>query len=675
MQPILPTQPSGGAGPVFFHRQPPPHRGVRVGICIVLATVFTLMQIHYSMRHGRLLYAPGYDDVGYFNDGLIRLKQFYDQSVQGLVRDYVHSPPHTPFSTFLAMGAFAVFGRHEWAPYAANGLIILGLLLFVDFLLRGTTLLQRILVYLSVLTLPYCAAAVSEFRPDIACGLLTAAGIVLLLRQPLWSGSNRHKVFAGLIFGAAILVKPAIFPVTVALLGLSLLLATICDWISFPRARRIETTSKSWMLVILPALAVMLPHFLLAGKYIIQYIQTAVSGRDKALWALKGDTQWQLVYYLTGKGGHDMLSSLLWLVAAIWLVGAILMLVEMNRPRVLRGVAFFVVTAAAYFIPAVNHMKSPFLAAAFYGLLLLGMVIVLRDLGTWFGIGRLGRPAGTVLLAVVLGVSAWLAKFPDSLGDPASPQTISRNRTLNEVYAALHQSAAKRISTRTFVTTAGELNAETLQFLALRDALPMNFADQHRSDDLNLYRQELDRSDYCIASEAGVDGIIDWLPSTRIQDQTLELVRTYGGFRQIAEVPTINGRRYFIFEKPGSFSGWDRIDGLAGEEGPYPQWQLPVVRWGLGNATTARFTADAGGVTLRIVARADIAGQVMTVELDGKPLMKHSFDQSGRFDTLDIPLPVTAGVHSVVLRYLKHDLNPDRPMAVLFQKLQITIAH
>lgn len=624
------------------------------------------------MRHGRLLYAPGYDDVGYFNDGLIRLKQFYDNSVEGLVRGYVQTPPHAPFSTFLATASFAVFGRYDWAPYAADGLIILGLLLFVDFLLRGATLLQRILVYLTVLTLPFCAAAVAEFRPDTACGLLTAAGIVLLLRQPLWTASNRYKVFTGLIFGAAILVKPAIFPVTTALFSLSLVLATICDWICFRMARRIETTSKSWMLVILPALAVMLPHFLLAGSYIVQYIQTAVSGRDKALWALKGDTQWQLVYYLTGKGGHDMLSALLWLIVAVLAVGAILMLIEMNRPRVLRAAAFFVVTAAAYFIPAVNHMKSPFLAAAFYGLLLLGMVIVLRDLGMWFGIGRMGRTAGTMLLAVVLGVGLWLAKFPDALGDPADPQTISRNRVLGDVYAALQHAAEGRSLTRTFVTSAGELNAETLQYLALRDSLPMNFADRHREDDLNLYRQELDRADFCIASEAGVEGVIDWLPSTKIQDQTLELVRSRGDFRQIAIVPTINGKRYFVFEKPGPFSGWDRIEGLAREEGPYPQWNLPVVRWGLGTATTAHFTAGPKGAVLHIVARADVPGQAMIVQLDGRVLIQHQFAKPGQFDTLNIPLEAQAGAHTVVLSYTKHDNNPDRPMAVLYQKLQVS---
>lgn len=674
VQPILPSHPPAVTGPAGLVRIPhisPPHRGVRILICSLLAVAFTLLQIHYSMHHGRLLYAPGYDDVGYFNDGLIRLKQFYDNSLAGVVDGYIHTPPHAPFSSFMAAGAFALFGRYEWAPYAADGLIILGLLLFVDFLLSGTGLTRRILVYLSVLTLPFCAAAVTEFRPDIACGLLTATGIVLLLRRPLWNAPNRYKVLSGLTFGAAIWVKPAIFPVTVALFGLTLLLATICDWISSHQSRRVESVSKSWMLIILPALAVILPHFLLAGQHIVQYIQTAVTGQDRNLWALHGDTKWQLVYYLTGKGGHDMLSRLLWLIAAVWAVGAILILIEMNRPRVLRAAAFFVVTAIAYLIPAVNHMKSPFLAAAFYGLLLLGMVIVLRDLGTWFGGIRAGRTIGTVLLATVLGVAIWLAKFPDSLGDATEPATIARNRVIQEVYATLHAAASGRSSTQTFVTSAGELNAETLQFLALRDLLPMNFSDEHRSDNLKLYQQALDHADFCIASEAGTNGVIEWLPSTKVQDQTLNLVRSRPDFHQIAAVPTFNGKYYYLFEKPGPFSGWDQIEGLAAEEGPYPQWKLPVVRWGLGPATIGHYTAGPRGAELHIIARADLENQEMTIELDGLELLKHKFAKPGHFDTLNIPLPNQPGPHTIALNYARHDANPDRPMAVLFVKLQL----
>jgi hypothetical protein len=166
--------------------------------------------------------------------------------------------------------------------------------------------------------------------------------------------------------------------------------------------------------------------------------------------------------------------------------------------------------------------------------------------------------------------------------------------------------------------------------------------------------------------------MIDWLPSTKIQDQTLELVRSHGDFRQIAAVPTINGKRYFIFEKPGPFSGWDRIDGLAPEEGPYPQWNLPVVRWGVGNTTIGQFTAGPGGAALHIVARADMPDQMMTVQLDGRTLVTHRFSKPGQFDTLEIPLAADSGTHTIRINYALHENNPDRPMAVLYQKLRIS---
>ncbi|HEY2944983.1 MAG TPA: hypothetical protein VGN09_21295, partial [Vicinamibacteria bacterium] len=108
----------------------------RVLLWIVLSAGFTLIIVQWSLRHGRLILPPTYDDVGYLADGLSRLEVLYRDRLPGLLAEHFRHPPHSPFSSYLALAGFALFGAHDWAPYASNVIIVLALLAFVDYLLR-----------------------------------------------------------------------------------------------------------------------------------------------------------------------------------------------------------------------------------------------------------------------------------------------------------------------------------------------------------------------------------------------------------------------------------------------------------------------------------------------------------------------------------------------------------
>jgi len=72
-------------------------------LCWFAVTVaFTASCIQFSCAHGRLIAAPGYDDVSYFCDGAERIEVFYFQGWPGLIRSYIDDPPHLPFFTTLA---------------------------------------------------------------------------------------------------------------------------------------------------------------------------------------------------------------------------------------------------------------------------------------------------------------------------------------------------------------------------------------------------------------------------------------------------------------------------------------------------------------------------------------------------------------------------------------------
>jgi len=194
-----------------------------------IAVVFTSAIVQYSLRDGRLVIPPSFDDVGYMADGATRLCNFYQMGALPAFQNYVQDPPHSPYSTLLATAAFAVFGIRDWAPYAANGLLILAYLAFADHLLRGLPIWQKLLATVVLLSVPISAMAVHEFRPDHASALLIVLGGILILERPFITASWRRLLTIGAIFGLALLTKTPTFPATLAMMFGTLFLGVAAD--------------------------------------------------------------------------------------------------------------------------------------------------------------------------------------------------------------------------------------------------------------------------------------------------------------------------------------------------------------------------------------------------------------------------------------------------------------
>src|SRR5689334_4706711 len=100
----------------------------RIGLYLVLSALFTMIMVNYSLRYGRLAVGPTDDDCNYMVDALQRLNILFHSPKQ-FAHNLIQFPPHSPFSSALAIVAFLVFGLHQWAPYVANGLIVFMMLL------------------------------------------------------------------------------------------------------------------------------------------------------------------------------------------------------------------------------------------------------------------------------------------------------------------------------------------------------------------------------------------------------------------------------------------------------------------------------------------------------------------------------------------------------------------
>ena len=184
-----------------------------------IAVLFTLFVVHWSERNGRLAQDITYDDVQYFVDGVGKQQALDGRGFPGLAAELVRRPPHSAFSTLLALASFEVLGVHDWAPYAFNLFVLVAFLLFCcrSFGDLPSTAFYCLLVF--CLTIPLALFCIHEFRPDFADALATVAfawfGLAAALGKE--EAASADAVRAGLLLGAALWIKPTVFAHTLAI--------------------------------------------------------------------------------------------------------------------------------------------------------------------------------------------------------------------------------------------------------------------------------------------------------------------------------------------------------------------------------------------------------------------------------------------------------------------------
>lgn len=122
------------------------------------------------------------------------------------------------------------------------------------------------------------------------------------------------------------------------------------------------------------------------------------------------------------------------------------------------------------------------------------------------------------------------------------------------------------------------------------------------------------------------------------------------------------------------YIGWQPLEGLGPPQGPFPEWDLPIVRWGIGLKTRLSFHSRATPAQLVMECRRNNSeNQTIEVLLNGEPVHRHAFDPAWEFVTIRVPLAPRQGPNQVELRYgnvVKAEAG-GQGRAVLFRKLQI----
>ncbi|MGA2584971.1 MAG: hypothetical protein ABSG31_16990 [Tepidisphaeraceae bacterium] len=551
----------------------------RILMQVVLAAALTAYSIHFSMLHHRLMWRPIGDDAFYFNDALWRLRTLHNGGLIAWLREFWNQPPHAPFSTLLAMGSFSVFGWHDWAPYAGNGLIVLGLLLAADWLIGPATWWQRLLVYGLVLSTRLPKMCIEEFRPDFASALASAIGVMFTLRKPMLRSRVIHPLVAGVWFGLAIFFKPTTFALSSIAFALSMALRMFMDYRrtipspgtpgegegggfssqsherpppqpspGVPEEGERGGIVKSFALALLGAAIVAGPFFIAGGREIFSYFYTNAFGDLQQVWAVHLSLLDSLRYYIDGQAGRFAIGQgQMYLLLAVAAAGVIIALIRGQWDKLKFAAALAGVMLVAYAVPTAAVVKNVFFGGLWQILLLMAAIRALHLLLTETR-GKWGQAA--FILACVLSICMFEKPMArEAYAGASDPRVIASNRLTADIYQAIKQRSS---TAYVFIPAEGQsVEPACLTYLAGLDGNALNFhpLDFARWNDEALIQQQLDAADFVIVGDPGNDEVRTNLPTIAGVAKYLADVQGRPDFQEIGFYPTANGKRYYLYEK------------------------------------------------------------------------------------------------------------------------------
>ncbi|MBV9122863.1 MAG: hypothetical protein JO112_05875 [Planctomycetes bacterium] len=410
------------------------------------------------------------------------------------------------------------------------------------------------------------------------------------------------------------------------------------------------------------------------------YIYQNAIGSGSSIWMYHGSKAEHLLYFLTGEGAQITFSAYSYVVAATLGAALLAVLVWGNAASRIRAVALSLATACAYAVPTLNKVKTPFFGLGFELLLLFCALLSLRFLfsGPWAK-GRLFRLTVGGALVVLAGIGLKSSAPCFNWGTRGDGRLGSVEQTCREILQAMKSTEAGR-PVKVFLTMhARPINQDTLQWLSRTSGCAYQFvAPALEQIDLDQVKLEMENSLFVLAFDSlSQDSSFDY-PSEHLAPATLRLARSLSCLSEVAAFPSFDGTVYHLFKNRfffGNFGGWSCQEGLNPLEGPYPQWDLPFpVRWGTGSQTRLCLeNRDGCPLRLLLSCRTDVAGQVLTICLDGQAVADCAVPASASFRDFDVLLPIREkGQHEVTIRYAVPDSRPQSGgRVVLYKSLQV----
>ncbi len=660
-----------------------------------------LTALRTSLATGRLSQDSTYDDVGYLIDGLQRVRLLHADGVSAFASDLVRRPPHSAFSTGLAIVGFLAFGEHDWAPYVANLLLVAGSLYLLATPFRQLGGWLPSLAPLALATVPLLQTAVIEFRPDYAVGLATAGFCALLVpcasRAP--APQDVRWGWAGVVLGLALLAKPPFLPHTLLLAGAMAGAIVVAH-------RGLRLFSRAWWnsaevrgaaRFLATGAVVALPYYAVNGAHVVEYFRTnTFSGRHAELWRVDGGHWGALRFFTIQPPVAEQLGFWFWVFLAVVVAG--LVAAAWRRQWRSFGETGLLAGAAALSLAVLvlGRHANQFFAVTFQ---LLLATAACRTVARWAdplhpqetepaaGVAPMNwRQAWRrrLLGGGLTGLALWQATLATPpTWFPLSPEArppLDVNRKILAALARESRESPAGAPPQVFLALAGSVSAPTLEWLALKARQPALFFDAHRAFDLGELLDNARSADFVVIGAADDAAYLAWLPANRLQTQ-LRTALLAEGFQLKERFPT-SGPPIDLLEAP-NHRATQRSDlsattqgatGFLDPEGPFPQWRLGRVQWGLYPESAIPLGGEGPRrITLHGSVRCE-SGRRIEGRVNGRSIGEHRQVHSG-FESFAWTFDATAADRVLVLVYESAaDPKASIPRAALFRELRLETA-
>ena len=561
----------------------------RVGICTALTALFTTVQLRFSIDRARLSVVPQYDDIVYHLQGIERLKHLREGGVLGLLANFRDQPLWSPWGGIVSTTGYAIFGVRPWALYAMNAILVFALLWFVDRLTVGASLWKRIGCWLLVLSTQLAAHTVTEFRPDIACAIPTAAAIFAILRIDAGSGGRRTATVAGLCAATAFLIKPTVFAATTTFIGFAGIVMVGRELVRCRMSERASVRTLVSKIARCGVVTVVLvaPHFSWqaykaakgGGVNYLQYFYEHIFGTSSAIWDKHLHGWDNFAYFLDGPSGQLMFGRSvipLFIIAALGTASAF---VRREKTLALFLAQSWIVAGFTLLMPAMNKVKNPHFGDVFGVIVLMIAAISMRHLLTppARAIAPLMRRATLAvslgLLVSMLTLADYARQTPGSLNATSRPAFDPRatEAMLDKVADAMIEAReiaeeskrqrGERGPFRVFFPTSGYVNKDTAAYTIARKGYPLWSIDHgHKVGDKAFHAEQIAHAHVVVAYEPGVadehgmDLIHEVFPSTKFVQETVDMAGNDAGLLLVARVPSPAGPAICVFARTGPSS-------------------------------------------------------------------------------------------------------------------------
>ena len=521
-----------------------PQFWLRTVIILIVAALFTLFCVSTSKQKGRLLSAPNYDDVVYFNQGSQLLQAIKNHGTKGLWQHLQEEGLHSPYSIGLAAAAYSIGGFAESVPYYANILVVLAYLGGLSWFLRALSLSQWLASLGLFLTLPFITMGVVEFRPDIMWAVVIGMGVVYLATTPNVLTSIGPAVISGLFLGLSLMIKPSTFAMTLILYGCAGAVRLFWE-LHEPKSRLLAGVGA----VFCVAAVVAAPYWLLFGQQTWSYFWTNSFGGNKQVWAFQGSLSDFLFFYLTG-GGWKSNVGIPGIILTI-IVGACCVFLWKNDRANRRTLSLLgVLLAIAFLINTSASMKSPFLGGGIYGTWIFSCAYLIgrcATIGCWsFEFQWRGWALNLLIIGTVAGTLTYRwPRYSDWGRD--RPGAAFYREANDRMWQLLEQNRDDLPSSILFMQ-AGPIIPEHVQMWFNINDLKVKATPAAMMRAVSEFEEKYPSYDWIVIQEKGVKGSASNMPTEVFLAEALNIVLKDTGTSVLDHFTDIQNRKIYILK-------------------------------------------------------------------------------------------------------------------------------